>query len=106
MMEAGQPPTTFASEAAVDAGQEAQQGGQQQGQLQAPAAAGGSEAAAEGGPLQRRPRVLLAATGSVATIKLAQLAQLLLQVRRRCLLRAGCLVCGAVSWPICSGALQ
>lgn len=30
--------------------------------------------------LQRRPRVLLAASGSVATVKLAQLAELLLQV--------------------------
>ncbi len=33
--------------------------------------------------LQRRPRVLLAASGSVATIKLAQLAELLLQVCAR-----------------------
>lgn len=80
-MEAGQPPTSLPREAAVGAGQEAQQGSQQQDQLQAPAAAVGSAAAVEGGPSQRRPRVLLAATGSVATIKLAQLAQLLLQAR-------------------------
>ncbi|PRW44355.1 G8 domain-containing [Chlorella sorokiniana] len=68
-----------AAKAADAAAAEVQQSGQPQYQLQAEEAAGSSAAAAEAGPPQRRPRVLLAATGSVATIKLAQLAQLLLQ---------------------------
>lgn len=76
-MEGGQAPH-LSSEAA--GGQETRQGGQQQHQRQAGTeAAGGSVAVVEGAPPQRRPRILLAATGSVATIKLAQLAQLLLQ---------------------------
>lgn len=94
-MEGGQAPH-LSREAAGGGGQEAQHAGQQQHQRQGGTkAAGGSVAGLEGAPPQRRPRILLAATGSVATIKLAQLAQLLLQVhwvanRLLCMLCASC----------------
>lgn len=45
------------------------------------------------GQRKRRPRVLLAATGSVATIKLVQLAELLLEVS------PAALPVGLPSWP-------
>lgn len=71
------------------AGSSGQHGGQQQ-------AAGGTGGACDGGEAaQRRPRVLLAATGSVATIKLVQLAELLLQVRLAGLTCCACCACYA-----------
>lgn len=53
------------------------EGGAEQAEGLAAVALGTSQTPEHG----RRPRVLLAATGSVASIKLVQLAELLLQVR-------------------------